>query len=582
MTTQSHDCIRVRGARQNNLRALDLDIPLRQLVVVTGVSGSGKSSLVFDTVYAEGQRRYVETFSPYARQFLDRMDKPQVDRIEGIPPAIAIDQTNPVRTSRSTVGTMTELNDHLKLLYARAAHLYCRGCGQPVRRDTAASIADELRVHAAAAGDPRLVVTFPVAVPKNFSEAEVLQLLEQQGYTRIHARSADALEVVQDRFRAGSADRSRVLEALEAALRVGRGRVSVHVEEPAAVLKFSADLHCAACDIHYREPTPSLFSFNSPLGACDTCRGFGRVIGVDYGLVVPDASKTLRGGAIRPWQTESYRECQDDLVKFARKRGVPLDVPWRELGEEQRRWVIDGEGPWEKKVWYGARRFFQWLEGRSYKMHIRVLLSKYRSYTPCADCGGARLKPEALLWRLGESAANGRGLNVHDLMLLPIERTSEFFAGLALPAPLDEATDLLLGEIRSRLDFLVRVGLGYLTLDRQSRTLSGGEVQRINLTTALGTSLTNTLFVLDEPSIGLHPRDMRRVIEVMERLRDNGNSLLVVEHDPQIMLAADRIVDLGPGPGEHGGRIVFNGTPAQLAGRADTLTAQYLSGRKDA
>ena len=387
---------------------------------------------------------------------------------------------------------------------------------------------------------------------------------------------------MQDRFRAGSADRSRVLEALEAALRVGRGRVSVHVEEPAAVLKFSADLHCAACDIHYREPTPSLFSFNSPLGACDTCRGFGRVIGVDYGLVVPDASKTLRGGAIRPWQTESYRECQDDLVKFARKRGVPLDVPWRELSEEQRRWVIDGEGPWEKKVWYGARRFFQWLEGRSYKMHIRVLLSKYRSYTPCADCGGARLKPEALLWRLGASGATGRGLNIHDLMLLPIERTSEFFAALALPAPLDEATDLLLGEIRSRLDFLVRVGLGYLTLDRQSRTLSGGEVQRINLTTALGTSLTNTLFVLDEPSIGLHPRDMRRVIEVMERLRDNGNSLLVVEHDPQIMLSADRIVDLGPGPGEHGGRIVFNGTPAQLAGRSDTLTAQYLSGRKDA
>ena len=327
MTTQSHDCIRVRGARQNNLRALDLDIPLRQLVVVTGVSGSGKSSLVFDTVYAEGQRRYVETFSPYARQFLDRMDKPQVDRIEGIPPAIAIDQTNPVRTSRSTVGTMTELNDHLKLLFARAARLYCRGCGQPVRRDTADSIADELRSRAAAAGDPRLVVTFPVAVPKNFSEAEVLQLLEQQGYTRIHARSADALEVVQDRFRAGSADRSRVLEALEAALRVGRGRVSVHVEEPAAVLKFSADLHCAACDIHYREPTPSLFSFNSPLGACDTCRGFGRVIGVDYGLVVPDASKTLRGGAVRPWQTESYRECQDDLVKFARKRGVPTRRP---------------------------------------------------------------------------------------------------------------------------------------------------------------------------------------------------------------------------------------------------------------
>ena len=357
MISQSHDCIRVRGARQNNLRGLDLDIPLRQLVVVTGVSGSGKSSLVFDTVYAEGQRRYVETFSPYARQFLDRMDKPQVDRIEGIPPAIAIDQTNPVRTSRSTVGTMTELNDHLKLLYARAARLHCRGCGRPVRRDTPDSIAADLRARAEAAGDPRLIVTFPVAVPANFSVAEVLGLLEQQGYQRIHAQTPDALEVVQDRFRAATADHSRVLEALEAALRVGRGRVTVHVESGEA-WRYSSDLHCADCDMHYRDPTPSLFSFNSPLGACETCRGFGRVIGVDYGLVVPDVTKTLRGGAVRPWQTESYRECQDDLEKFARKCGIPLDVPWRDLTDEQRRWVIDGEGPWEKKVWYGARRFF--------------------------------------------------------------------------------------------------------------------------------------------------------------------------------------------------------------------------------
>jgi len=581
MTSQSHDCIRVRGARQNNLRNLDLDVPLRQLVVVTGVSGSGKSSLVFDTIYAEGQRRYVETFSPYARQFLDRMDKPQVDRIEGIPPAIAIDQTNPVRTSRSTVGTMTELNDHLKLLYSRAARLHCRGCGRPVRRDTAEGIADDLRSQAADGGDPRLIVTFPVTVPANFDEAEVLGLLESQGYTRIHAREPGRLEVVQDRFRAGAADRSRVLEAVEAALRVGRGRVNVY-DEGGQAWRYSSDLHCADCDIHYRDPTPSLFSFNSPLGACETCRGFGRVIGVDYGLVVPDASKTLRGGAIRPWQTESYRESQDDLQKFARKRGIPLDVPWRDLTDEQRRWVIDGEGPWEKKVWYGAKRFFAWLETKAYKMHIRVLLSKYRSYTTCGACAGARLKPEALLWRLGGAGESADGLNIHDLMLLPVDRVSEFFGRLALPAPLDEAADLLLGEIRARLDFLVRVGLGYLTLDRQSRTLSGGEVQRINLTTALGTSLTNTLFVLDEPSIGLHPRDMRRVIEVMQRLRDNGNSLLVVEHDPQIMLAADRIVDLGPGPGEHGGRIVFNGTPAELAAGAGTLTADYLSGRKDA
>ncbi len=562
---------------------------------------------MFDTVYAEGQRRYVETFSPYARQFLDRMDKPRVDRIEGIPPAIAIDQTNPVRTSRSTVGTMTELNDHLKLLYARAAQLSCRRCGAPVRRDTAEGIYAQLLSRAGQCGDPRLTVTFPVSVPANFSEREVLDLLAKQGYTRVHGRQGRMLEIVQDRLRVGGSERARVVEAIEAALKVGRGRVNVHVEgESPVAWRFSSDLHCPDCDIHYRDPTPSLFSFNSPLGACDTCRGFGRVIGVDYGLVIPDESKTLRGGAIRPWQTEAYRECQDDLLKYARRRGVPVDVPWRELTDEQRRWVIEGEGSWDEKVWYGARRFFAWLEGRAYKMHIRVLLSRYRSYTPCGDCGGARLKPEALLWRLGTQAealrvlpAQARfrphgvewsdavlrslpGLCLHEAMLLPIERCREFFANLVLPAPLDEAADLLLGEVRSRLEFLVRVGLGYLTLDRQSRTLSGGEVQRINLTTALGTSLVNTLFVLDEPSIGLHPRDMRRVIEVMQRLRDNGNSLLVVEHDPQIMLAADRILDLGPGPGERGGRVVFEGTPAELAARADTLTAQYLSGRRDA
>jgi excinuclease ABC subunit A len=577
---RTDDVIRIRGARQNNLRSLDLDIPLGELVVVTGVSGSGKSSLVFDTVYAEGQRRYVETFSPYARQFLDRMDRPQVDRVEGIPPAIAIDQTNPVRTSRSTVGTMTELNDHLKLLYARAARLHCRGCGRPVRRDTPESVVCELEEGLFGPDDPRLQVTFPVAVPENFDEGEVLKLLEQQGYTRIHSREGRILEVVQDRFRAAGAGRSRMLEAIEAAMRVGRGRVAVRAQ--GGVRRFSADLHCADCDIHYREPTPSLFSFNSPLGACETCRGFGRVIGVDWGLVVPDASRTLRGGAVRPWQTESYKECQVDLVRFARKRGVPLDTPWRDLSDEHRRWVIDGEGPWEKKVWYGARRFFAWLEGRSYRMHIRVLLSKYRSYTPCADCGGARLKPEALLWRLGHSADAAPGPAIHDLMLLPVDRVRDFFAALALPSPLDDAADLLLGEIRSRLEFLVRVGLGYLTLDRQSRTLSGGEVQRINLTTALGTSLVNTLFVLDEPSIGLHPRDMRRVVEVMQRLRDNGNSLLVVEHDPQIMLSADRVIDMGPGPGERGGCIVFNGTPRELMRRSDTITAQYLSGRRDA
>src|SRR5690349_5281418 len=605
----------IRGARQNNLKNLTLEIPTNELVVVTGVSGSGKSSLVFDTLYAEGQRRYVETFSPYARQFLDRMDKPQVDSIAGIPPAIAIDQTNPVRTSRSTVGTMTELNDHLKLLFARAARLFCRGCGQPVHRDTPASVYEQLAVRAASAGDPRVILTFPVTVPKNFREEEVQALLKAQGYDRIHARSGALLEVVQDHARISSADKARVVEGIEAAFKVGQGRLNVYPLDAdgkaGAPWRYSSDLHCPDCDIHYSEPLPSLFSFNSPLGACDTCRGFGRVIGIDYGLIVPDESKTLREGAIRPWQSPSFHECQDDIEKYAKKRGVPLDVPFRDLSAKQRAWVLEGESEWVSwrkswpGVWYGVSRFFRWLETKAYKMHVRVLLSRYRAYTPCSACNGARLKPEALLWRVGTKEDADRvldpakrfrpqdtafrdevlsalpGLTVHDLVLLPAERTRTFFEHLHLPAPLDEATDLLLTEIRARLRYVQEVGLGYLTLDRQSRTLSGGEVQRINLTTALGTSLVNTLFVLDEPSIGLHPRDMGRVIAVMQRLRDAGNSLVVVEHDPQIMFAADRIMDMGPGPGERGGEIVFFGTPDELK-RSGTLTAEYLSGRKRA
>src|SRR5882757_5732557 len=612
---RSDPAIVIRGARQNNLKNLSLEIPTSELVVVTGVSGSGKSSLVFDTLYAEGQRRYVETFSPYARQFLDRMDKPRVDAIEGIPPAIAIDQTNPVRTSRSTVGTMTELNDRLKLLFARAGQLFCRGCGRPVRRDTPASVYEQLAARTAAAGDPRLVITFPVAVPKNFKEEEVQALLKAQGYDRIHSRNANVLDVVQDRTRLSSAEKARVIEGIEAALKIGQGKVNVYPLDAdgkaGAPWRYSSDLHCAECDIHYSEPLPSLFSFNSPLGACETCRGFGRVIGIDYGLIVPDETKTLREGAIRPWQSPSFHECQDDIEKYAKKRGVPLDVPFRDLSAKQRAWALEGEPEWVSwrkswpGVWYGVARFFRWLETKAYKMHVRVLLSRYRAYTPCSACNGARLKPDALLWRVGTKEDADRvidparrfrpaganfaddvlralpGLTVHDLVLLPAERARAFFEHLHLPAPLDEATDLLLTEIRARLRYVCEVGLGYLTLDRQSRTLSGGEVQRINLTSALGTSLVNTLFVLDEPSIGLHPRDMGRVIGVMQRLRDAGNSLVVVEHDPQIMLQADRILDMGPGPGERGGEIVFFGTPDELK-QSKTLTAEYLSGRKRA
>ncbi len=657
---KSDEAITIVGARQNNLKNLTLALPLNELIVVTGVSGSGKSSLVFDTLYAEGQRRYVETFSPYARQFLDRMDKPQVDRIDGIPPAIAIDQTNPVRTSRSTVGTMTELNDHFKLLFARAAQLYCRGCGQPVLRDTPETIYAALAARAQTAGDPRLIITFPVSIPKNFTSKEVQELLAAQGYTRIHRQDKHCIEVVQDRVRMTSAERARVIEGLEAALRIGQGRVNVYLAEdtppvaselaassdgandtapaparltpdasrltphsagpsplssllsPLSPWRFSAALHCADCDIHYADPSSSLFSFNSPVGACETCRGFGRVIGIDFGLIVPDESKTLRAGAIRPWQTPSFRECQDDIEKYAKKRGVPLDTPWRELTSAQKTWVLEGEPEWVSwrkswpGTWYGVRRFFKWLETKAYKMHIRVLLSKYRAYTPCVACGGARLKPDALAWRLGTRAdadgilrGTGRyrapestyddatlsalpGLTVHDLMLLPIDRARAFIDAIHLPAAMDAATDLLLTEIRTRLSYLTDVGLGYLTLDRQSRTLSGGEVQRINLTTALGTSLVNTLFVLDEPSIGLHPRDMGRVIGVMQKLRDAGNSLLVVEHDPQIMFAADRILDMGPGPGERGGEIVCFDSPERVKSDPRSLTGEYLSGRKRA
>jgi excinuclease ABC subunit A len=573
------DAIRIRGARQNNLKNLDLDLPLNELIVVTGVSGSGKSSLVFDTLYAEGQRRYVETFSPYARQFLDRMDKPAVDRIEGIPPAIAIDQTNPVRTSRSTVGTMTELNDHLKLLFARAAVLHCRGCDKPVRRDTPSSIRESLQGLARDNGDPPLLLTFPVPIPKNFTEAEIKALLAGQGYTRILDKRGATLQVIQDRFRCSSVDPARAGDAIEGALKVGQGRLDVYPspDDPknAAPWRFSTQLHCPDCDISYKDPSPSTFSFNSPIGACDTCRGFGRSIGVDYGLVIPDTALSLRAGAIKPWQTESYKECQADLLKFARKRAIPIDTAWRDLTEAQRTWVIEGEGEWTKNVWYGVRRFFAWLETKAYKMHIRVLLSRYRSYTECNACRGARLKPDALLWRVGDP-----GINIREMMLLALDDCRRFFDALELPAPLDEATELLLREIRARLKYLADVGLGYLNLDRQSRTLSGGEVQRINLTTALGTSLVNTLFVLDEPSIGLHPRDVGRIVGVMHRLRDAGNTLVVVEHDPKVMQAADRVLDIGPGPGEHGGEIVFFGPTADLARIKGSLTADYLFHRR--
>lgn len=606
--------IKIVGATQNNLKNLNVEFETGKISVVTGVSGSGKSSLVFDTLYAEGQRRYVETFSPYARQFLDRMDRPQVERIEGVPPAIAIDQTNPVRTSRSTVGTMTEINDHLKLFFARSATLYCRHCGKPVQADTPAGIWHKLHAELPQGARPRVYVTFNVSIPSSMSAQEVQNGLAAQGFTKIYRENTQgkkqSLDVTADRFKGLDIEKSRAIEAFETALKFGKGEMTVFLEfEDSSVrtLKFSSKFSCADCGIDYHKPTDATFSFNSPLGACETCHGFGRVIGVDYSLVIPDDSLTLEGGAIKPWNTETNRECVKDMLRYAKRDHIRTDVAWRDLTDHERDWVINGEEAWSGKwsrQWYGVKHFFEWLESKAYKMHVRVLLSRYRNYHTCPDCEGARLKPESLLWRVGSCQAAQKacqglafkrykpagahyddntlsalpGLNIFDLMQLPLARLKVFFE-VVREEITDAASIMIVEEILTRLNYLVDVGVGYLTLDRQSRTLSGGEVQRVNLTTALGTSLVNTLFVLDEPSIGLHPRDMDRINRVMQRLRDSGNTLVVVEHDPQVMLAADTIFDMGPGPGEKGGNIVFHGTPQQLLD-ADTLTAQYLSGKR--
>lgn len=570
------DYIVIEKARQNNLKGIDVWLPLNKLTVVTGVSGSGKSSLAFDTIYAEGQRRYVETFSPYARQFLDRMDKPQAERIVGIPPAIAINQVNPVKTSRSTVGTMTEINDYMKLLFAKAAQLYCQACGNPVTKDTPDSIFEKILSQAKGA---QVIVAFPVTIPKSIKTREVIDILIRQGFLRIwldgevvdlrelkgklRIKSLAKIQVIFDRILLQEDKRKRIIDSMEGALKFGRGHL-IAILPDGSELKFSTTLHCPQCDIYYREPVPNLFSFNSPLGACPTCHGFGRIIEIDPDLVIPDKFKSLRDGAIKPWGT--HREEFYDLMDFCKRHGIPTDIPYAELSDKHKEMIYNGTSDF-----YGVKGFFDWLETKTYKMHVRVYLSKYRMYTKCKDCQGARLKPEALLYRLG-------GKTIAEIYALPIDECYKFFCNLKLGSHLDEATELLLNEIKSRLKYLVDVGLGYLTLDRQSRTLSGGEVERVSLTTALGTSLVNTLYVLDEPSIGLHPRDISRLIKVLHNLRDRSNTILVVEHDPNIIKSADNIIDLGPGPGEHGGELVFEGPPNELIKCKRSITGRYLTG----
>ncbi|HZA53826.1 MAG TPA: excinuclease ABC subunit UvrA, partial [Candidatus Udaeobacter sp.] len=569
--------IQIRGAKQNNLKNLDLQIPLNALTVVTGVSGSGKSTLAFDILYAEGQRRYVESFSAYARQFLDRMDKPDVESIEGIPPTIAIDQSRPVKTSRSTVGTMTELHDHLKLLFSKIAVLHCRGCDRVVERDTAQSVSRKLS--SLAEGSP-LVVTFRLAAP-SLSWDEIKAGLQRAGFHRLLWHQSireleeltetpshnEPLDIVVDRIAYRPQNKKRISDSLEQAFHYGKGRLNLFLpQEGWRREPFSTHLHCPHCDLTYRDPTPNLFSFNSPLGACETCRGFGRVIDIDLDLVIPDPGKSLADGAIKPWVTKARRTRR--LMEFCERKHIPTKKPFGELTAKQKHLIIEGDGEFK-----GIRGWFRRLERKSYRMHVRVFLSRYRAYLICHDCQASRLKPDALHYRIA-------GKNVAEVNAMSVGEAHKFFNELNPTGATDQIAGLILDEIRRRLGYLVGVGLEYLTLDRQSRTLSGGELERVDLTTAIGSSLVNTLYVLDEPSIGLHPRDSRRLVEILHRLRSNQNTVVVVEHDPEIIKESDFIIDLGPKAGEQGGQVMFAGRYESLLKDEKSLTAAYLTRRK--
>ena len=565
--------IQIRGARQNNLKNLNLDIAIHRMTVITGVSGSGKSSLAFDTLYAEGQRRYVETFSPYARQFMDRMDRPQAEAILGVPPAIAIDRKDPVRTSRSSVGTMTELTDYVKLLVARHGVLHCSRCGRPVQPETPDYIWRQL------AKPARAVITFPYSIEPDGntkrSGANALRDLLRLGFDRLwrHGQvleiQTDAMEtdpgdldVVADRLVLSDGERQRAIDSLEMAMRMGGGTVDIWMDN-GEHRRFSDRLHCARCNIDYAPALPNLFSFNSPLGACETCRGFGRVIDIDPDLIVPDPARSLDQGAIKPWGGKAegrveYRE----LTDFCRRSHIPLNKPFADLKPDEQAAIMDGT-----EDYYGVRGFFRWLETKTYKMHVRVFLSRYRSYDICRACNGTRFKPESLQYRVN-------GKHIGEIYALNVDQALAFFESVAGQEP-NDAVALVLDEILNRLKYLRDVGLGYLTLDRQSRTLSGGEVQRVALASALGASLVNALYVLDEPSIGLHPRDNQRLIGILHRLRDLPNTIVVVEHDPAIIRSADYLVDMGPAAGEHGGQVMYNG-PVATSGKS--VTGQYLSG----
>ncbi|MGJ3242245.1 MAG: excinuclease ABC subunit UvrA [Opitutales bacterium] len=595
MSADKPQVIRLQGIRQNNLKGFDLDLPLGHLIVVTGLSGSGKSSLVFETIHAEHQRRNVETFSPHTPQFHGKLYRTKSRNLETIRPSIAIEQTNTVKTSRSTVGTMTELTDFFKVWFAQAARLRDPVSGKIIEDDNPQSIWTKAQE---AFPGQAVLLGFPVTRPGKLGWAEILKSLGGQGYTRcILAGEVIRIEnlntkditkdaelvVLQDRLNLAPNNRSRFLEAAETALHFGRGHLVLADRDGETLARYAEGLHSPETGETYRPATANLFSFNSPLGACPECRGFGRVIEIDDRLVIPDHSLSIADGAIRPFQGNVYSESLKDLMRAARRHGVPTDVPWGDLSAADRAFVMDGEagyqeGQWMRQ-WYGVRRFFDWLQSNTYKMHVRVFLSKYRSYVTCPACGGARLQPESLLWRW-------EGYRLPDLYRMPVDQLHGLLEARATPNETDAGdpetfqANLALQAIRTRLDYLNQVGLGYLTLDRSSRTLSGGETERVNLTACLGTSLVDTLFVLDEPSIGLHARDIDRLTRILRRLTDLGNTVVVVEHDEAIMRAADTILEIGPEPGSRGGHLTFAGSAEALTREATSLTGAYLSGRQ--
>ncbi|NOR53071.1 MAG: excinuclease ABC subunit UvrA [Candidatus Aminicenantes bacterium] len=561
----------LRGVRVHNLKNINLDIPLNTFIIVTGVSGSGKSSLAFDTLYAEGQRRYIESLSSYARQFLERMEKPDVDLIDGITPAIAIQQKAVTKNPRSTVATVTEIYDFLRILFARTGAVHCLKCGQPVERDTIDSMVEILNN---LPPQTKIMISFSWPLDKG------LDPLKKGGFFRIiqkkkiinldeaRLEKGEKIDVFVDKMTLDRNERERLVDSLEIALRRGGGKVKVQTDDHKEFI-FSDRLECKTCEILYDEPFPNLFSFNSPQGACPLCHGFGDLAVLDEDKIIPDRNKSLREGAVEPWtKPASYRK-KRKLIDEAEKRGIPTDVPFKDFKEEWKRFVFEGEGKYK-----GVEGFFKRLQRKKYKVQVRVFLSRYRKYVPCPTCRQMRLNPHALSVKI-------QGLSIGQVVHLTVQEVYEFFQGLKLSPFQKQVAEKLLDEIQSRLKFLLEVGLDYITLDRMTFTLSGGEAQRINLAAALSTSLVGTLFVLDEPSIGLHARDNHRLVEILKSLKALGNTVMVVEHDPEIIKSGEHLIDLGPRAGDAGGEVIFNGPMEKFLEYPDSLTAQYLRGEKE-